>query len=340
MEIIDYLRIARRRLWVLILVPLLAGGAVAATVLLAPQTYTANAVVAAPALVGGSANNQYNGAQGVSQFAAAFQAAAVSPPVLDQVAARTHVAESDLVDGLTITQLGTSPQMEVTYVTTDRKVAGTVADITASETLNFLFTPQVALAQKQVEAATGDVAAANKAITDWTAQHGSIAPDKLYDSKLQQIDNLQQQQLTYSATGLATASAALATAIQNRQAELRKLAPLVGEYQQLLDKKSVAMGSLTAAEQALQAARSQSAAAAPENVVTVSAVHATDLTPALVQKVGAAVGAGLFLALGLVIVLELLFPRRVRVPEPVRATAVNAPSIEAHGAMELTGASK
>ena len=57
MEISDYLHIIRRRLWILILVPLLAGGVVAALVLRQPLKYDATATVAAPAVVGGQSTN-------------------------------------------------------------------------------------------------------------------------------------------------------------------------------------------------------------------------------------------------------------------------------------------
>src|SRR5215208_4866059 len=52
-EISEYLRIIWRRLWILLLVPLLAGGVVAAQVLREPTKYDATATVAAPAVVGG-----------------------------------------------------------------------------------------------------------------------------------------------------------------------------------------------------------------------------------------------------------------------------------------------
>src|SRR5687767_10093033 len=91
-EIVDYLRIARRRLWVLVGVPLVAALAVGLFVGLAPQRYTATCYVAAPALVGGAAAQQYTGTQAASQFVAAFKAATTSPRVLDQVAADTGVA--------------------------------------------------------------------------------------------------------------------------------------------------------------------------------------------------------------------------------------------------------
>ena len=51
MEIIDYLRIARRRWWILVAVPVLAGLAAAALILSAPTSYTSTATVSSGSLV-------------------------------------------------------------------------------------------------------------------------------------------------------------------------------------------------------------------------------------------------------------------------------------------------
>ena len=75
MEIVDYLRAARRRLALIILIPLVAAGGAAALLFLQPQMYVATATADLPALVGGP-TSQYTGARGVIQFVAAFQATA------------------------------------------------------------------------------------------------------------------------------------------------------------------------------------------------------------------------------------------------------------------------
>ncbi|MEK8106142.1 hypothetical protein NKG94_14965 [Micromonospora sp. M12] len=59
--------------------PVLATGAAATMVLLAPQQFSGTAYVAAPALVGGAAGTQYTGTQAANQFVAAFGAAVTSP---------------------------------------------------------------------------------------------------------------------------------------------------------------------------------------------------------------------------------------------------------------------
>src|SRR5688572_12620369 len=166
-EIVDYLRVARRRLWVLLGVPLAAALAVGLFIGLSPQRYTATCYVAAPALVGGAAAQQYTGTQAASQFVAAFKAAATSPRVLDQVAADTGVAAGTLRDGLAVAQVGASSQLTLAYTAAKRTTVEPVLTATARRALDFLFSSQVNIATEQVQAASADVTAATAAIADW-----------------------------------------------------------------------------------------------------------------------------------------------------------------------------
>src|SRR5215217_8332494 len=107
-EISDYLRIIWRRLWILLLVPLLAGGVVAAQVLREPPKYDATATVAAPAVVGGQNTNQYSGSTGPKAFVSHFVAAIGSPRIVNQVAKETGVLPRSIRGGLTAAPIGDS----------------------------------------------------------------------------------------------------------------------------------------------------------------------------------------------------------------------------------------
>src|SRR5688500_12749112 len=98
MELYDYLVAIRRRLWILLAVPLLAGGVVAALVLNGPAMYRATATVAAPALVGGSSANQYSGPSGFNAFVANLTAAVTSPRILEKVAQETGTPIEEVGD--------------------------------------------------------------------------------------------------------------------------------------------------------------------------------------------------------------------------------------------------
>ena len=119
MEIVDYLRAARRRLSLIILIPLLSAGAAAALLYAQPTMYMATATVDPPALVGGP-TAQYTGAQGVIQFVAAFQATASGPMVRTAISEQTGVSTTALGDRLVVTQRGGSPSVAVTFTSSDK----------------------------------------------------------------------------------------------------------------------------------------------------------------------------------------------------------------------------
>ena len=153
MEIGDYLRVIRRRLWILVLVPVLAAGVVAAVLWQQPPKYRAVATVAAPALVGGSAENQYSGPVGVRVFVSNFAAALTAPQVVSKVAEQTQTSEQSIRDNLTAQPILESSLIEVTYVDPQRDRSAEVARAASRETIKFLFQSQVDLARRSVNTA-------------------------------------------------------------------------------------------------------------------------------------------------------------------------------------------
>ncbi len=143
MEISDYLRIVRRRLWILALVPVLAGGIVTALVLAGGPRYQATATVAAPALVGGPSSNQYSGSGGPKTFVANFVAAATSSRIVNQVAAQLKVPTSRVEAGLAASPIGRSSLIQISYQSPRSSETGPVAGAVAAGTIRFLFQSQV-----------------------------------------------------------------------------------------------------------------------------------------------------------------------------------------------------
>jgi hypothetical protein len=313
-EIVEYLRIARRRLWVLLGVPVLAAGAAAALVLLAPQQYVGTAYVAAPALVGGTAAQQYTGTRAANQFVAAFGAATTAPQVLEEVATDTGVAASRLRDGLTVTQVGASSQLELTYTSAARDTVRPVLEATTRRALDFLFASQVEIAAGQVSAAGDDVTAATTAIVDWERENKVAQPDKLYQATLTELASLRQQRLQMRAVGNGRGATAAEEAIRAGQKLLDEIGPKLPDYQALIAGRDAATSALSQARQSLQAARAQIRAADPAAVTSVGAVTAVSRPRNLITAVPPVAGAGLLLAVLLVAILEL-FARHRPAPE-------------------------
>lgn len=332
MEIADYLRVARRRLWVLLGVPLLAAAVTAYLVMAAPTQYTATSTVSAPALIGGSTSNQYTGAQAVNQFVAQFQATANTPAVLDAVSAQTKVPRSDIVDGLSVTQVGASSVMQVTFTSPHKAVVRPVLESLSKQTLQTLFATQVQLTTGQLAAANDQLKTANGAIVSWEKTNGMVDPAQVYSATLQRLNSLTQQWATQSANGSTTGAAAISGAIASVKAELPKFGPLLAEFQQLTADRDAAAAAVTASQQALSQARGQLSAADPSKVAYVSNTNPVDQTSSLLGLVLPVTGAAIFVAIALVAMLELI--SRSRSEGPTAPTTAGDPEQPAWSARE------
>ncbi|SCL55450.1 Chain length determinant protein [Micromonospora yangpuensis] len=337
MEIVDYLRVARRRLWILLGLPLVAAAVAASVVLLGPDRYAGTSYVAAPALVGGNAAQQYTGTQAANQFAAAFAAAVTSPQVLDQVSTDTGVDAGILRAGLKVEQVGASSQLTLTYTATARDSVAPVLAATGQRALAFLFTSQVAIATDEVKAATDELTTATKAINEWEKTNKVSQPDKLYQATLQEIASLRQQRLQMEAVGNGRGAAAASEAITAGQKRLDGLGPKLPDYQALLAQRDTASGALANARQGLQQARAQSQAADPAQVVSAGQVQPVSRTRAVTGLVLPVSGAGLLLAVLLVAMLEQLSRNRSTAARAAVADGPAAGTPAAIGPAPATG---
>lgn len=312
MEIDSYLGAIRRRLWILVLVPLLAAGTVIAWELLRPPSYQATATVAAPAVVGGPNTNQYSGTNAPRAFVADFSGALTSPLIVNQVAAKTGAAADAIKDNLTVSQIGDSSLVEVTYSTPERNQAVPVLNEATGATIRFLFQTQVTLAQKLVDEARKGVDKVNDELGAFYRKTGQVLPDEAYRIGAQQVADLQREQASARSRGEYSQASALESAISAKKQEVASLAPQVAAYQSLVDRKTQALGRLNVLEEGLERAQAQYSAADPRSIVTIGEAQKASSLTSVVKKVVPALGAGLFLAVGIILLLELGFRRSAR----------------------------
>lgn len=304
MEITDYLAIARRRWMLLIGVPLLAAAIAGFVLFTAPVQYTATATVNAPALVGGS-SGQYTGSQAVTQFVSAFQSTAASAPVDDAVRAQTTLQPGQIEDGLVVSQIGGSSAVSITFTGTKNGEPTKVVSTVASATLKQMFDSQVTLGQARVDQARKDVSAANAAINAWGAKNNMVDPTRVYQAQLERLSSLQQSQASLKAQGNDAAASALSGTITEVSNSLKGYGPKIAEYSDLAATRDSAQADLTTARQGLAQAKTQQTAADPSQVVWVSGQRKLDRTDEVVSVGLPVLGAGIFLALALIAVLEL-----------------------------------
>jgi hypothetical protein len=322
METVDYLRVARERLKILIGLPVLAALVAVGVVFLTPQTYAVTAYVAAPALVGGVAAQQFSGTQAANQFVAAFAAAATSPKVIEQVAEDTGADRDDIRDGVVVKQVGASSQLTLTYTSGDRATVQPVAESMTGRALTFLFASQVDVATEQVAAAEADVTASTKGITDWETENKVSQPDKLFQATLNEQSNMRQQQLQMQAVGNTNGARAAGDVVEEAQKRLDDLGPKLPGYQALLAQRDAATTALAEARRGLQAAKAQVGAADPAQVSSVGGVGAPSKVRSLATTVPPVAGAGLLVAVLLVVLLEVMRRRPAPAAEVPAATQV------------------
>src|SRR5688500_10604358 len=212
MEITDFFKAARRRLWLIILVPLVGGAAVAGLLLSQPPTYVATAIVDPAALVG-SLDSQYTGAQGVNQFVSAFQATASGPIVRRGTMAKAGVTSTELTDNLTVTQRGSSASVAVAFTSEDKAAVVPAVEAVTTLTLDALFSSQVDLAESRVSAANEAVTTADSAIAAFTAKNRMADPQKAYEAQLSRVNSMIQQQASLRASGNPVSAAAMGSSI-------------------------------------------------------------------------------------------------------------------------------
>jgi capsular polysaccharide biosynthesis protein len=305
MNIRDYLHILRKRILILIGIPLIAVVAVALVVMVVkPRQYTATATVAAPALVGGVSTNQYSGANGPKAFVANFISAATSDVIVDKVAAQTHVPKNTIKAGLAPAEVGQSSLVTVTYTTKKKKEAGPVAQADASQTIVFLFNTQLQLAEQPVTQAQNELNLDNAAIANFRKTTGQSLPDETLQNIQQEIANLQETQAVQRAEGNATTANGLSATISSLQAQATTLQPQVATYLNLENELTQAQTNLQAAQTTLQQTKAQYEAANPSKVVILGTTTPIKRSTTLIQDEPIALGASLFLALGVIALLE------------------------------------
>jgi len=321
MEIKDHLALIRRRLWIILLVPLLAGGATAALLMRQPVTYHATATVAVPGVVGGQ-NGQFSGSTGNRAFTANFTAVATSRAIADAVGAELKIPSDTILSGTSTAPIGDSSIVTVTYKTDRKADAEKVVTALAAKSLNFMFDPRqsiaaAAKAQQGVDQANQAVGAAQAAIDAFVNETKLANPTQDYQVKAQQIAALEQQAVEAGARGEADAATRIGAAAVAMKPQLIVLGGQVARYNTLVEAKTRALAQLDDARKAQAAELTQPSTVDPATAVSVSAATANSKLHDAVQKGAAAFAAALFLVLLAIFTLEAVFRQTAETVESI-----------------------
>ena len=184
MELSTLRRLFPRRLWPLILVPLvalIAGGVYAA---LQPPTYegTAAMVVTPP---GGGDN-----AATMSQVQSSMVSLATSDSVAREVAQQLRLNPEVISDGVSASRGDASDSVLVTYVSTDREQVGRVLKVLPDTVVRRIYAPTMAEAALDKKAAEKSYTDATSALKAARAKVGSDFPDREYAARVTEVSSL------------------------------------------------------------------------------------------------------------------------------------------------------
>lgn len=327
MEIKDHLALIRRRLWLVVLVPLLAAIATAGLVLRQPQEYVATATVAVPGLVGGT-DGQFSGSTGNRAFVANFVAVVRSRAIAAAVAAETGIPIDAIFAGTVTSAVGESSLVTVSYRTDKKANADPVVTALATKSLAFMFDPRLAVADvtratASVDAANNALTAAQAGITAFVAETKLANPSQDYQVKAQQIATLEEQAVAAGSRGEGEASARIAAAAVSLKPQLASLGALVARFNVLNEAKQRAGAQLTEAQKGLALAQAKPAAIDPATAISVSATTAVARMQSAIQKAVAAFAAAFFLVLLSLFTVEAIF-RGSEVSEPQTEMATSS----------------
>ena len=305
MEIADYLNVARRRLWILLLIPMLAAGAAFAYGKTRPLSYSATATVRTPGLVG-TAYSQFNGPQAVGQFVSAFAASASDPFVISETAKATGVKDTLLQDNVSVAQVGASSNVTLTYSGSDGSSAERVSQVLAANALKNLYTAQSRIADLQAAAAKKEVDATNQVLSAYLVKVGLPNPPAAYQTALSQLAWLQQTQANYLAEGNTTAAGAMRGSVDGVRKQVATIGGTLTQYNALLSAQTSASTTYQSVLADQRKVQAQATAAAADDVIVTASATPDMTTAKLVKLVLPITGAAVLLAIILVALLEFV----------------------------------
>ncbi len=320
MESVEYSR-SRRRLWWVVVVPLVAVLAAAAWAYQADRSWSAVATVD-PVLTGATGATGSSGGLDGDEYVSAFQALATGAAVRAGVVEATDASSEQLADGVRVAQDGDSTGLQVTYTANDRDQVGPVLEAVTRLTLERVFQGEVDQAAAAVERAQGQVTAADTALTEFGTRTGVADAGRAYASQLTQLNTLEARRVDASASGDDDRADELAAEVATTRETLATYVPLLGEYDALAADRDAAQGRLDDARERQEQAVEMVAAADPASTVFVGEPRQDSLGIALLRTAGVAGAVALVLCLLLASMIETLARTRAeRAQGPSRRAA-------------------
>lgn len=299
MEILDYVRAKGRLLAILVLLPLLAGGATFLLLAREPARYRSRLEVAVPPSVA-------SGVSALGLYIANFRQVITSTPVVERVAAETGVPADELRTGLQVRQVGQANRMEVEFTSTEAEAVSEAAGVATLAAFEDLAAARVAYEQRKLEVAQGQYDSARGEVDAFSTETGVIFPEDEYREADRELRDLERALIEAEETGLLDEAELLRGTIDGVRADRDRLAPQLLTYQRLEETlDSAASARRQANGQLLDAEAQLTLVRTPELLGPVSS-EPLPRAQMLASGVGLAAGAAFLLALGILTIPDLL----------------------------------
>lgn len=314
MEISDYIAAIRRRIWVPIVLPLVAAMVTAGALATRPIQYQSQATVIVPSL---SAKGYSTSA--VTQYFSTYKDVLASSPLLDEVAQQLHLNRASLTGAFTASTVSASSNIiEVTYTGPVKKTGPAIVRTGAVDALNMLVGPQLAAANSAVGSSQTLLNSANKGMSDFIVKTGLIDPSQEYRLKELELSQLMVQLEEAKLAGDTPRAAGLQSIIVARQQDLAKMATTVQEYQQLSDARSAAESNHNHALQTLSDVQAMISSNDSPSAVVARAIGHVSRIPSMVKFAGVAGAVALLLALAYIVLMEVIRPEPYILRKPIQ----------------------
>jgi hypothetical protein len=308
MQILGYLRRGGSRLALLPVVPALAMGAAFALAADAEPQYRAVATVVLTPPSGAT------GGVAVAQAVEGFQSALRTEAVIGETAEETGVPRGVISDSVTSRRLGTSAVVEVVYEGPERPEVEQLLKAQTVAATNLLFGGDIEAAKQQQEKAKARFDKATKSLEAIQDETGLILPSEAYRTKATEVSQLRVAVAQARSRG--DSLAPLEEALQAAESELVELAAKVTRFDQPDYDLERARAELTTADLRLAETKGRLDASQSPAMLRVSSPTVQPRTVSVARQVLAAGVIGLFIAIAVIAVLELVRPRR-RAAAPV-----------------------
>jgi hypothetical protein len=319
-EVVEYLRGAGRRRWILVGLPLVLVALVVPWALTQPQTFRTVSTVSVQPSTG------YTGPSAIRSFVDTFVQVSETAAVLERAAADSGIPVEEFRGSLSVTPVGGSPLVEVEVATSDRRDGQKVTGAIIRAALAIPLDALIAQTKVELEAVQDDVQRVAEQIATIERESGELIPSEAYRVAVAEVARIES---ALAAGGSGPGGEAVSEAdLAEAQDTLRETRQLAQDYQSLLVQRSQKQNQVTIVEARLSQFEERKNQI--DGAVFDTTTNPVSQRPLLIQAIVAALVAGVLLASATLVIIER-WRRRQSGSVPDAATESPAAAVAAAG---------